>query len=80
MQKNPKLVESTENSVSIKEQFERYLFYWPWFALALFTSLSIAFMMLRYSTSEYKVAASVLIVDDKKSGISNLNLKIMNEI
>lgn len=61
-----------ENNFSIREQIDKYLIYWHWFALGIFLSLVTTFLYLRYYTSpSYKAVATILVKDDKKGGIAS---------
>lgn len=56
--------------VNIREELEKYLFYWKWFVLGIAISLAIAFFYLRYSTPQYSALTTIMIKDNQKSGIS----------
>ncbi|MDL2241809.1 polysaccharide biosynthesis tyrosine autokinase [Bacteroidales bacterium OttesenSCG-928-L03] len=55
-----------EEEFSFLEVFFHYFRHWKWFVISLVLCLLVAFIYLRYTTREYKVAAKVLIKDDKK--------------
>jgi len=59
------------DTINIREELEKYLGYWRWFIFGVFVSLSLAFIYLRYTTPQYSAAASIMIKDNKKSGISS---------
>lgn len=59
-----------KNDINIRAEIEKYLRYWKWFALGIIVSISLAFMYLRYTTPTYSANASILIKDNKKSGLS----------
>jgi capsular exopolysaccharide synthesis family protein len=61
--------DNTEEDINIKDMLQRYLFYWPWFALSAVVCLSFAFVYLRYATPQYMASTNILVKDDKKGGI-----------
>jgi capsular exopolysaccharide synthesis family protein len=53
-----------------KEVFFRYLSYWKWFILSVFTCVSAGFLLHRYQVPQFIASASVLFRDDQSgSGI-----------
>ena len=77
-----------------KEVFFKYLSYWKWFVLSIFTSVSIGFLLHRYEVPQYLASATVLfrgeqsgsgILADELSafqdlGIINKNQNLENEV
>ena len=63
-------MESLEKDFNLKEELSKYLIRWPWFVLSVLFLVTIAFAYLRYSNPVYSIDASILIKDNKKSGIS----------
>ncbi|TXD47381.1 Wzz/FepE/Etk N-terminal domain-containing protein, partial [Polaribacter sp. IC063] len=59
------------DSLNIREELEKYLVYWKWFVFCAVLSLSLAFIYLIYATPQYSAAASIMIKDNNKSGISS---------
>mgnify|MGYP000380330207 CR=1 FL=1 len=59
------------NSLNIREEIEKYLFYWKWFFLSCFVSVSLTFLYLRYASPQYKATGTIMIKDNQKSGISD---------
>jgi len=57
-------------SLNMRKELEKYLIYWKWFILGITASLILAFVFLRYTTPRYSATSSILIKDNKKSGIS----------
>jgi tyrosine-protein kinase Etk/Wzc len=53
--------------VSIKSIFEKYFFYWRYFALGLVFSFLIAFAYLQIVPTTYEIKANILINDKKKA-------------
>lgn len=60
----------SDDTINIREEIEKYVMHWKWFALGVILALVLAFLYLRYSTPQYNVSAVILIKDDKKSGAS----------
>ena len=58
------------NTLNIREELEKYLFHWKWFTLGVIISVLMAFLYLRYSTPQYRASTSIMIKDNKNSGIS----------
>lgn len=57
-----------DNGVNIHKIIGLILSHWVWFAVSLFLTMLLAFILMRYSTPVYKVNATVLINDDQKTG------------
>lgn len=60
---------SHNEPTNIREEVEKYLFYWKWFVFCVFISLLIAFLYLRYTPKEYQISTTILIEDEKKGGL-----------
>jgi capsular exopolysaccharide synthesis family protein len=58
------------DTLNIKAELEKYLRHWKWFVLGIIIALGLAFLYLRYTAPSYVAQASILIKDNKKSGIS----------
>lgn len=56
-----------EETVDIRKFLFKIIRHWYWFALSLFITYSIAFLINRYKEPEYNVSATLLINDEKKS-------------
>ena len=63
-------VVNNTDTINIREELEKYLIHWKWFVVGALLSFLMAFIYLRYSTSQYNAAATILIKDNNKSGIS----------
>lgn len=64
--------EQNDNSFSIREQIDKYLIYWHWFAAGAILALVVAFLYLRYyTTPNYRAVSTILVKDDKKGGIAS---------
>ena len=61
-----------EQELTLREQLETYLRYWPWFVATVFVMLIGAYIYLRYTVPSYKVTATILIKDEKSNELSEL--------
>ena len=61
-----------QEDISIKDQVQQYIRYWPWFLLSLIFCVSLAWLHLRYSSYNYVSEATILIKDDKNSSLSEI--------
>ena len=61
---------SDTETINIREELEKYLIHWKWFVIGVVLALIVAFVFLRYSTPEYTASTTILIKDDKQTGIS----------
>jgi len=59
-----------KDSLDVKEELQKYLYHWRWFLAGGLVSVFIAFMYLRYATPTYNINASIMMKDNKQSGIS----------
>lgn len=57
-------------TINIREELEKYLVNWKWILTSLILALVLVFIYLRYATPTYRAAASIMIKDNQKSGIS----------
>ena len=51
--------------LNLRDELEKYLRYWPWFFIAIFTCFLIAFIYLKLSIPTYDTVASVIIKDEE---------------
>jgi capsular exopolysaccharide synthesis family protein len=58
------------DSIDIKGEVQKYFSYWRLFLISSILFLFLAFMFIRYSTAVYNVNATIMIKDNKQSGIS----------
>jgi len=63
----PKIKETEEQEINLKQLFEQYAFYWKWFVVSVFACLFIAFVYLRYAQRIYNVNAKILLQDEKQA-------------
>ena len=63
----PELNSTTEQSLDLREELNKYLRYWPWFILSLLILLILAYTYLRYETTVYSTFSTILIKDDNSA-------------
>lgn len=68
--KSNKISVDSSERLNLRVEIEKYLRYWKWFVLGSFVSLVLAILYIRYSAPLYVASASILIKDNKKSGLS----------
>lgn len=61
-----------QQEITIREHVDTYLRQWPWFLAAIFISLFIALLYLRYTPATYKATATVLIKNEGSKSASEL--------
>lgn len=64
-----------ENSTTLRDNINGYLYHWPLFLVTLLVTLACAFVYLRLNNSTYPVSASIIIKDDKKNPDEDDKLK-----
>ncbi|TCD02012.1 polysaccharide biosynthesis tyrosine autokinase [Pedobacter frigidisoli] len=57
-----------EDSINLKEIFNKLIDKWLFFALSLFICLLISFVYIRYTPPTYQIKAKLLVNDDEKGG------------
>ncbi len=71
MQSNNNYNELEEsNSLNLRAEIEKYFLFWRWFVISAILGVAIAFIYLRYTSPSFSASASIMIKDNKKSGIS----------
>ncbi|MGB3775582.1 MAG: Wzz/FepE/Etk N-terminal domain-containing protein, partial [Leeuwenhoekiella sp.] len=65
-------VQNAQEELTLKEQLQLYIRYWPWFIVAVIVTVTLAFLYLRYSNNSYQSQATILIKDSKNSELSEL--------
>jgi len=60
-----------EEEIDLREELEKYLKYWPWFALTVFVCVLLAFTYLKITTPVYHTLASIIIKDEKAKSPSS---------
>lgn len=56
---------------SIREELDKYFFYWRWFIVSALVCLVVAFLYLRYATPIYSASTTILVKDEKKGGLAS---------
>tara|TARA_R100000353_G_scaffold147973_1_gene106435 strand:- start:60 stop:2426 length:2367 start_codon:yes stop_codon:yes gene_type:complete len=62
-----------EQELTLREQLETYLRYWPWFIIGVLIAVTGAYLYLRYTVPSYQVTATILIKDEKSNAFSELS-------
>lgn len=57
-------------SLDIRVEIEKYLRFWKWFLIGVIASMALAFVYLRYTVPNFSAKATIMIKDNKNSGIS----------
>jgi len=60
-----------EEEITLREEIEKYLSYWPWFIIGVILSLLIGIIYLQYTTAKYSTTASIIIKDEEAKGASS---------
>lgn len=63
--------QESQNDFNIREELDKYLFYWKWFVLSVIITLIVGYLYLRYSTPVYRASTTILVKDDKKGGLAS---------
>jgi len=61
----------SHNEPTLREQIKIYLRHWPWFLIAVFLTLSVAYIYLRYTTPFFQSTTSIIIKDSKGRGAAS---------
>jgi len=72
MQDLPQQNNQEQPEITLREQIEGYIRYWPWFIICAIIAVAIAFGYLRYTTQVYQTIATILIKDEENSSSSEL--------
>lgn len=54
---------SLDESINVKDLFQRYLSYWPFFIISILLFIALAFFYLRYATYIYQSTAKIEVID-----------------
>ena len=60
----------SNDTINLREELGKYLIHWKWFVIGGILALTGAYMYLRYTTPQYSALTSIMIKDNKQSGIS----------
>lgn len=58
-------IKSNNNNDELRELVEKYLSHWKWYIVSVFICTVLAFILLRYSTEEYGIEATIRINTNK---------------
>jgi len=64
--------QGAQEELTLKEQLQLYIRYWPWFLVTVVLMILLAFLYLRYTNNSYQSQATILIKDSKNSELSEL--------
>ncbi|RXG26005.1 GumC family protein [Leeuwenhoekiella marinoflava] len=56
------------DEINLREELDKYLRYWPWFLIGIFSFIIIAFLYLRISVPVYDTVASIIIKNQEAKG------------
>ncbi|QCX39334.1 polysaccharide biosynthesis tyrosine autokinase [Aureibaculum algae] len=65
--------DGNENSLDLREQIEKYLRNWKWFAIAILISLLYTFYNLNFKRSSYEAVSTIKIKNEKNGDKSALS-------
>ncbi|MEW7277929.1 polysaccharide biosynthesis tyrosine autokinase [Aquimarina sp. 2201CG1-2-11] len=65
--------EKDKNNLAFKDQLQAYLRYWKLFLLSTIICLVLAYLYLKYTPVQYKVAATILVKGEKAGILSELS-------
>ena len=65
----PEPVNFNQETISLREEFEKYVFHWKWFVLGVVLALLAAYIYLRYTPNVYQVSSTILIDDEAHGGL-----------
>jgi capsular exopolysaccharide synthesis family protein len=60
-------MESQGIKINFKEEFFKYLRFWPWIMLSVLIAFGASFFFLRYSKEEFQTTAKIQILDNSNS-------------
>ena len=67
-----KTTNSPRQEINLRDEAGKYLRYWPWFLVCTILALSIAYIILQYTTPVYSTSATIIIKDGKNSQNSEM--------
>ncbi|MGC9151901.1 MAG: GumC family protein [Microbacter sp.] len=71
--------EIEETPINIRELIEKFIGYWPWIVASVVLALILGYFYAHISPRKYQFTASVLIMDQSKSGQMNA-MSLMNQL
>ena len=72
--------ENEEHSISLREVLDKYLVYWRWLLCSVVLFLVLGWMYARYQTPSYESTASVLIEQEKNSGMASEEIGMLKDL
>ncbi len=72
--------ENEEHSTSLRELLDKYLVYWRWLLCSIVVFLILGWMYARYQTPSYESTASVLIEQEKNSGMASEEIGMLKDL
>lgn len=69
-----------DDNINLREEYEKYFYFYKWFILGIFIALMTAFIFIRYSHNQYIVTASILIDDKDNGGGLNSELSTFKDL
>lgn len=79
-QENPQnSINFNEGTINLREELEKYLFYWKWIVLGVIISVLATFFYVRYMPNLYKVSTTILI-DDRENGGASTELSALEDL
>lgn len=76
---NQEIIFEDNDKINLKEEFDKYIYYWRWFVLALCISFCCAYYYIKITPPQYNSSAYIMIKDNLKSGISD-ELKAVSDL
>ena len=70
---NSNFWEEKEDNFDLRLFFLKYLRYWYWFVISLIIAATASYFYLRYTTPIYQLNAILLIKDEKKGGMGQMD-------
>ncbi|MDV7187780.1 polysaccharide biosynthesis tyrosine autokinase [Lutibacter sp. TH_r2] len=64
-------VNLNDDTVNIRQELEKYAYYWKWFVLSVFLALVVAYAYLRYTPKTYEVSTTILINDENGASFAS---------
>ena len=73
MQEENKLqnIQFTDETINLRQELEKYAYYWKWFVATAAVALIIAYVYLRYTPNQYEVSTTILINDEDSGGLGS---------
>ena len=56
-----------DRDIKLKDEFRKYIAFWPWFVVGIIISIITSFLYLRYTPINYITDAKIRVLDEKES-------------